>query len=139
MYFIDTNIFLRALIDDHKTQHKDTIAFLRQIKMNSQSAVTAGLVLAEIAWTLKSYYGLTRKEVATSLYGIHNLRGLRIVDSYNYSQALEQYTLHNVKYIDTVIASIPEVADKTWCVISYDTDFDKLNVIRKEPGEVIQN
>lgn len=42
-----------------------------------------------------------------------------------------------VKFIDALLASIKEIKEKKWKVVSYDRDFDKLGVVRIEPKEII--
>jgi len=63
---------------------------------------------------------------------------LKIVDRFQPRISLNLFSKRNVKYIDTLIASIKEILAKKWTVVSYDKDFDKLGVLRKEPGEVIR-
>lgn len=66
-----------------------------------------------------------------------NLRGLKVVDGYQISLALLYYRSKSVKFIDAMIASIKQISAKKWTIISYDQDFDKLDLIRLEPNQVI--
>ena len=116
----------------------DCVGFLKLVKMNKVKSVTAGIILAEIVWTLKSFYRLSKEDVIYSLQSIHNLHGLDIVDKYNYEGALRIYNDKSVKYIDALISSIDNVSSREWIVISYDKDFDKIGVIRMEPDAVIK-
>lgn len=138
-YFLDTNIFLRALIKENKTSFKDCCQLLKMIKLNQIKAVTASLILAEIVWTLSSYYQFPKKKVVRAIKGIINLRGLKIVDNYSPLISLDLFSQKKVKYIDTLIVSIEEIQTKKWAVVSYDKDFDKLRVTRKEPREIRNN
>lgn len=137
-YFLDTNIFLRTLIEEDATSFEDCFQVLILVKTNKIKAVTASLILAEVAWTLSSYYRFPKRKVVRALKSIINLRGLKIIDNYNSFISIELYSRKNVKYIDTLIASIKEIEAKKWVVISYDKDFDKLGLIRKEPKEIIK-
>ena len=49
---------------------------------------------------------------------------------------MDLYAGHSVKFIDALITSIPQIAGGDMIAVSYDKDFDKLNVKRKEPKEV---
>jgi len=72
------------------------------------------------------------------LYSISRLKNLRIIDKFNANLAIEIYKKLPIKFIDALIASNPRILKKEVMIISYDKDFDKLNVIRKEPKEVIK-
>lgn len=135
-YFIDTNIFLHTLIRRDEKCFADCSQFLEKVKLNQVKAVTANMVLAEAVWTLKSFYGFSRQQVVKGIKSIVRLRGLRLIDGYDVSRALNFFQNSKVKYIDAMIASIKQIDDKKWIVVSYDNDFDKLQVIRKEPGDI---
>ncbi|MGB6839051.1 MAG: PIN domain-containing protein [Microgenomates group bacterium] len=136
-FFVDTNIFLRTLIREDEETYQDCYKFFEFVKLNKIKAVTSHIVLAEIAWTLSSYYGFSKKKVAQALKGIINLRGLAFSDSYQALSALDMFEQKPVKFIDALLASIKEIKEKKWKVVSYDRDFDKLGVVRIEPKEII--
>lgn len=136
-YFLDTNIFLRTLVKENEPSFKECCQLLKTVKLNKIKAVTANLVLAEVVWTLSSYYQFPKTKVIRAIKSIINLRGLKIIDGYNPLTTLEIFEDKNIKYIDALIASIEKVHSKEWIVVSYDKDFDKLEVLRTEPKEII--
>ncbi|MDP3955608.1 MAG: PIN domain-containing protein [bacterium] len=136
-YFIDTNIFLRVLIQEDKKQFTECKNLLQRVKENKLDACTGTIVLAEVVWTLGSYYQYSKAQVVEAVKSIFNLRGLRILDTYDNARAIELFEKYSVKYIDTLIASYAEIADKDITIISYDRDFAKLPVLYKTPREVI--
>lgn len=138
-YFIDTNIFLRTLLADVKNQYHDCFRFLKAVKKNKIEAFTASVNIAEAVWTLGSYYNLPKDKVIQATQSILNLRGLKIIDDYHHLLALKLYAQQPIKYIDALIASIPDLQNQKMAMVSYDKDFDKLTVIRKEPAEVLKN
>lgn len=135
--FIDTNVFLRLLIKENRFSFNDCLRFFEAVKKNKIKGVTSTLVLAEIVWTLTSYYNFSKKEAARAVKGVVNLRGLKLVDEIEIDLALELFSGRPVKFIDALIASNKKIFSGEWLVVSYDKDFDKLGVIRKEPGEVV--
>lgn len=88
-------------------------------------------------WTLLSFYKVDRSTAAEAVRGIVNLRGLKLVDGYDPLAALGMFDDKGVKFIDAMLASIPKIKSGTIAVVSYDKEFDKLGVVRKEPGEVL--
>lgn len=134
--FIDTNIFLRTLIEEDEKTFKDCFQLLQNIKTNKLRGVTSSVVLSEIAWTLLSYYKFSKLEVVKALRSILNLRGLSIIDKFQHEVALSLYEKSSVKFIDALIASIPDIFSKKWTIISYDKDFDKVGIKRMEPHQI---
>ena len=137
MYFIDTNIFLRVLVNENQTSHDQCELLLDKIKQNKIKAITGTVVLTEVLWTLLSYYKTSKIKAVSSVEGILNLRGLKIMDYYDHRIALELYSLYNVKYIDCLIASARGFDKQKMMVVSYDRDFDKLKILRVEPVSLI--
>lgn len=137
-YFIDTNIFLRLLIKEDEKTYSQCYKLLSAIKTNQIKAVTSSITLAEIVWTLLSYYKFPKRKVVQAVKSILNLKELKIIDAYNQFVSLELFDKYTVKYIDTLIASVKEIADKKWIIVSYDRDFDKLAIERKEPHEILE-
>lgn len=137
-YFIDTNIFIRALHKENERLFLECITLIKSIKENQIEAVTGTVVLTEIVWTLSSFYKINKAKIIEGLQGIINIRGLKIIDNYNQNLALHLFEKHPIKYIDALIASSENIYSKKVTIVSYDQDFDKLGVIRKEPLEAIK-
>jgi predicted nucleic-acid-binding protein len=138
-YFIDTNIFLRALTNDDAKKYADVIAFLEEVKRGRYKAYSSSIVLAEMVWTLLSYYKLSKNNVVKSIESIVNLNGLTFNENQSSAEALDLYKTYNVKYIDCLIFSGLHKPEKDWVVVSYDTDFDKLGAKRVEPKYLLRS
>lgn len=136
-YFIDTNIFIRVLHKENDKLFHECHSFLKSIKENKIEAYTGTVVLTEVVWTLSSFYKISKAKIIEGVHGIINISGLKVTDNYNQNLALTLFEKHSVKYIDALIASNEEIYTKKMTVISYDRDFDKLPVIRKEPKEIL--
>jgi len=138
VYFLDTNIFLRVLIKEDLKTFQECLRLLQLVKDNQIEAITSSLVLAEIGWTLKSFYQVPRNKIITMLQAIINLRGLKIIDDYDPQLALKFLKQFNVKLIDAFIASIKPIAQKKWIIVSYDKDFQKFPILSQNPKQVIK-
>lgn len=134
IYFIDTNIFLRVLIQEDRKMFEQSKTFLEKVKRNKLSAVTGTIVISEIVWTLGSYYKFSKKEVLRAVRGILNLSGLKVIDDYDLKKSLAIYEDNKCKYIDAVIAGMSNVQSGAWEIVSYDKEFDKLGVKRMLPS-----
>ena len=137
VYFLDTNIFLRFLVRDHEESYQDCQRLFELIRHGSLGALTSTVVLIEINYTLLSFYGLPKAQVVTGLKSITSLTNLKIVDKFNLQKTMGLYEENRVKFVDCLIASLDEVAQGQWRVVSYDKEFDKLGAKRREPHQVI--
>jgi predicted nucleic acid-binding protein len=79
--FIDTNLFLYYLTNDipKKADHVETL--LQDAALGKIVLVTTSLVIAEIVWTLTSFYGLSREQIHDRVLAILNTPGLEITES----------------------------------------------------------
>jgi uncharacterized protein len=137
-YFIDTNVFLRAIIQTDQKVFLECVEFFSLIKTHKIQAWTSSVVLAEVVWTMKSFYGSDKSEIVKALLSINNHKSIRMTENYDYQASIEIFKRFNVKYIDAQIASIKEIQDKEMTVVSYDRDFDRIGVKREEPGEIVK-
>lgn len=136
-YFIDTNIFLRPIAKDDARKVKDCEELFQKIKNSEIIAFTSNIVLAELVWVCGSFYKIKKEEIIEILKAVSNFKNLKIVDNFNQSLAIEIYKDNSVKFIDALIASNSKIFQREIIVISYDKDFDKMNILRKEPKQVI--
>lgn len=136
IYILDTNVFLRFLVRENEKDYRECIKLFRSIKSLKIRAIAPGIVLAEVGWVLNSYYNVSRAETARKIEGIMKLKGLEIVDDYDWLNAMKLYEIKNIKLVDAVLAAMPKVASMEWTVVSYDEDFKKLPVLWKKPKDI---
>ncbi|MCK7481621.1 MAG: hypothetical protein M0C28_33925 [Candidatus Moduliflexus flocculans] len=79
--FVDTNLFLRFLTNDVPAQADAVEELLRQAEQNRILLITNGMVIAEIVWTLESYYELERGDIQSKVMAILNTPGLEMPES----------------------------------------------------------
>lgn len=98
--FVDTNLFLRFLTDDVPAQAEAVGTLLRKAAGGELELVTNDVTIAELVWTLESYYGLGRDEVREHVLAILNTPGLEVVDSEVVLEAITWYADEGVDFID---------------------------------------
>lgn len=99
-FFVDTNIFLRYLTNDIPAQANAVKELLWKAARGEIALETNTLVIAEIVWTLQSYYELPPEEIKDKVLGILNTPGLRVEDSDLVGRAILLYAEKNVDFID---------------------------------------
>jgi len=99
-FFADTNLFLRYLTSDVPAQASAVKELLGKAAQGEIVLETNILVIAEIVWTLQSYYELPREEIKDKVLGILNTPGLRVENSDIVGRAILVYAAKNVDFID---------------------------------------
>ena len=98
--FVDANVFLRFLLrDDEKKANAAKRLFGKAL--NGEILLkTNELVIAEIVWTLESFYKIARQEIEAKVQVILQSEGLEISHSDLLGRALVAYRDLNVDFID---------------------------------------
>lgn len=134
IYVLDTNIFLRLFVKEDKNDHEECLNLINKIKSSKIKAVVAGITLTEINWVLRSYYKISKDIAARNLESIANSPGIKIIDHYNWTEAIKTYEAKGIKLVDAVLATMPKVISHQWTIVSYDEDFKKLPILWKKPS-----
>ena len=103
--FVDTNLFLCFLTNDVPAQADAVEKLLRQAEQSKIQLVTNSLVIAEIVWTLESYYESKREDIQNKILAILNTSGLHIPESDLILKAIIWYAEKNVDFIDAYNAA----------------------------------
>ena len=103
--FADTNVFLRFLTNDVPEQADAFEQILRRAADGDITLVVNSLVIAEIVWTLESYYRLSPADVQDKVLAILNTPGLEIETGDIVLQAILWYVEKGVDFIDAYNAA----------------------------------
>jgi predicted nucleic-acid-binding protein len=103
--FADTNLFLRYLTGDVPAQADAVEQLLRRAAANEIVLAMNALVIAEIVWTLESFYGLGPDQVQEKIFAILNTPGLEVADRDLVLQAIIWYAEKSVDFIDAYNAA----------------------------------
>ena len=98
--FIDTNVFLRFLTQDDLDKAEKARRLFASAVAGEVVVETSLLVIAEIVWTLESFYGLPHDEVAELVTTILATPNLECPNKELLIEALLAYTERNVDFID---------------------------------------
>jgi predicted nucleic acid-binding protein len=133
--FIDANVFIRHLADDHPVHSPASKQLIADIENGRLAVWTTDLVVAEVVWVLtsRSLYGMTRDQVQDTMLPIIELGSLHLEGKRLYRRAFEIYVSKNVDFIDAVHAARIEHLDPPH-LLSFDRDYDRIpSVFRIEP------
>jgi predicted nucleic acid-binding protein len=130
--FVDTNIFLRFLTGDDPARAERCRAFFERADRGEMELHISDLTLAELAWTLRSYYARPREEIAAILAQVLDMRSVRVSRKGVLRDAVAMYGQQNVDFIDAYHAAEMRRRELRR-IYSYDEDFDRLGIKREEP------
>jgi uncharacterized protein len=102
---VDTNVFLRFLTADDPGKAEKARRLFASAVSGELVVETSLLVIAEIVWTLESFYGLTHDEVAEQVTTILATPNLECPGKELLFEALLGYTERNVDFIDAYHAA----------------------------------
>ncbi len=137
-YFIDTTIFLQALVAEDKKKAMECRKLLQYIRDYDEiDAWTSSLVIAETEWICQKVYDLDRKTIDEIIRSILGLRNLKILQRIDLRYALDIYDRFRMKFLEALIASNASLVGEHPLIVSYDRDFDKIGISRVEPKQVL--
>ncbi len=135
-YFIDTNIFLHVLF----AQEKEEICrkLLEKINREEIKGICSPYVLSEVVWKEKES-NISGEDIARDISAILSIQNLGFVqaNSDTILQSIVYMGEYGLKHVDSVILATM-IKEATKLLVSYDTDFDKVNIVdRVEPEELV--
>lgn len=133
--FADTNLFLRYLTNDVPERADVVERLLRRAASGDTILVINSMVVAEVVWTLESFYGLPRNEIREHVMAIVNTPGLELADQDIMLQAVSWYAEKNVDFIDAYNAAWL-LAQGMEAIYTFDHEhFERLERVRIEVAE----
>lgn len=131
--FVDTNIFLRYLTKDDPSKYERCREMFKRALGGEITISTSVMVIAELIWTLLSYYKVSKAEVIEKVSVILGTENLFIPDKDILVDALVLYARKNIDFIDAYNAIFMKYQGLRE-IYSYDEDFEAIEDIeRKEP------
>ncbi|MCP3054297.1 PIN domain-containing protein [Aurantimonas marianensis] len=100
---IDTNVLLRALLNDDSVQSPAARRFLSKLTPTEQGFVGVPVIL-ELFWVLRTRYQLPRNELSQTLFELLEAGSLIFEDFDTIVRCLSMFEEGNVDFSDAVIA-----------------------------------
>jgi predicted nucleic-acid-binding protein len=89
--FVDTNVLIRYLTNDDPAKAERVEKILKRTIAGKAKLVMNNMVIAELVWTLESYYGLSKTDIAEKLAILLNTPNLEVSDRQRILKALGLY------------------------------------------------
>src|SRR5689334_18481064 len=98
--FLDTNILLRHLTNDHPEQSPRATAFLHALEAGQVRVRIAKSVVFETVFTLQRFYRLPKQRIADLVLPILDLPGMELPGKQRFHLVFDHYVRYNVSFID---------------------------------------
>jgi predicted nucleic-acid-binding protein len=105
MIGLDTNVLLRAIAGDDPVATPLAERVLAGLTDDAPGAVN-GVVLAELAWTLKARYGYTRAEIASLIEGLTARAAIHVGDRDAVMAAVSRCREEGLDFPDALIGEL---------------------------------
>ena len=129
---VDANILLRYFTGDDPEKAERCERLFQRAAVGEMRLRVSDVCIAEMVWTLDSFYGEERSAIAEKVIALVNTPGLEFSDVAVLLDAAERFRRKNVAYIDAYHAAV--AAGESLDIYSYDKDFDKFtDTKRREP------
>src|SRR5579859_4320725 len=98
--FLDTNILLRHLLDDHPNHSPRAKAYLTRIEQGEIRVRTSDTVIFETVFTLQRRYRSSRSEIRDNLLPLIELPGVDLPGKRAYRKVFDLYVNLNIPFAD---------------------------------------
>ena len=134
--FLDTNIILRHLLQDHPEQSRASTELLRRVEARDLRVRISDLVVFEAVFTLQRSYGVPPGEIRDHLLPLIELPAVDLPGKRLLRSAFDLYVDLKLPFADAYHAALMTREHVTE-IITFDRDFDRVpGATRLEPGDV---
>jgi predicted nucleic acid-binding protein len=130
---IDTNVILRDLMGEIPAQAARAGALMERLEAGTARAEILESVMAEAVWTMESFDGVSRAEIAERLAAILGFPGMRAAKKGVLVNALARFGSSPADFVDCRLAA--QAQQRSLTVYSCDApDFRRLGVAGQAPA-----
>ena len=123
-FLVDANSFLRFLLNDVPRQKKGVEQLLRKAEKSQVILNVPQIVIFEINFALRKYYGFSKEDIVDKLQTIIETPFLKIEDSLIFREALKIYSQKNISLTDCFL--YVKAKEKGQRVFTFDKNLQKL-------------
>ena len=126
---IDTNVLVRHLTGDPPDQGRRATAFLE----SRHDLWLADLVVAELVYVLRSFYGLSRDQAASLVRAVLEVPCVSVSNAQVLYRSVELFEAEGFRFAEPRLVALAESASID-VIVSFDRSFDRVETLtRIEP------
>ncbi len=128
--FLDSNVLLRHLLQDHPEQSPKATAFLARVERGEIQTRTADTVVFEVVFTLQRHYHQPRATIRDVLLPLLELPGIVLPGKRHFRSVFDLYVDRNLPFADAYHAVLMRRL-KLDEIATFDRDFDRIPGVRR--------
>jgi predicted nucleic-acid-binding protein len=129
---LDTNVLVRFLTCDRSKKYRSLCVFFESLEYGKMRVELKLIVLFQVCFVLKSFYKVSKTDIVTGIMNLFEYKGIIIKDKKNIRRMMEIWRDNKLDIVDCYLIACLE-GDTQNLLYSYDHDFDKFAINRKEP------
>lgn len=131
--YIDANVILRYLTNEPADMAERASVLFDDVAAGQTTIIVEDIVLAEVVWTLRSYYHVEKRDIADQLASLIADVHVQNLDKPSLALALSIYRQHNLGFADALLAA-RALTHGDAELISFDRGIDRVpGITRVEP------
>lgn len=123
-FVVDTNAFLRLILNDIPNQADQVEKLIKQAKLGTVSLIVPQVIIFEIEFALSKYYQFSKEEIIDKLSSIISSPYLEIEDKEIFRKSVDLYQTKNLSLVDCFLISKAELAGAE--LFTFDKNLKKL-------------
>jgi predicted nucleic-acid-binding protein len=129
---LDTNVIVRFLTCDKSQKYKGLYIFFESLENGKMQVELKLIVLFQVCFVLKSFYKVPKTDIVAGIMSFFEYKGIIVKDKKSIRRMMEIWRNNTLDIVDCYLIACLE-GDTQNLLYSYDHDFDKFEINRKEP------
>lgn len=129
---LDTNVLIRFLTSDKTQKLRGVYTLFKSLEQGDLRVELKLIVLFQVIFVLKSFYSVPIEEIAAGILDILEYKGIIVKEKRIVRRTLTLWHDNKLDIVDCYLIACLE-GDRQNILYSYDRDFDKFEINRKEP------
>lgn len=129
---LDTNVLIRFLTSDKTQRFRGVYTLFESLERGDLRVELKLIVLFQAVFVLKSFYSVPIKDIATGMLDILEYKGIIVKEKRIVRRTLTLLHDNKLDIVDCYLIACLE-GDRQNILYSYDRDFNKFEINRKEP------
>ena len=129
---LDTTVLIRFLIADKSPKYRKLYSFFKTLEQGETRVELKLIILFQSVFFLKSFYKVPKEHIVDGMMDLIGYKGINIKEKTIVRRTMELWRDNNLEIVACYLVACSE-GDTQNLLYSYDRDFDKFNIARKEP------
>ncbi len=129
---LDTNVLIRFLTCDKTQMFRGVYTLFESLERGDLRVELKLIILFQVVFVLKSFYSVPIKDIATGMLDILEYKGIIVKEKRIVRRTLTLWHDNKLDIVDCYLIACLE-GDRQNILYSYDRDFNKFEINRKEP------